>query len=217
MRSNRGDSESLNKYSELRRVRGEVPWRLWIVAVIGFWERAAFWGLTAPWRTLLPQTFEKREWLITCCVENYIEHQLHSDPGRPAGALGLGQSMATRVYCAFYLFYYATPILFAVVADGYLGRYVTLVVSVVLYCLGCATLTISSVNSLIERGWGVPRLAVAMFLIGLGGGGFRAIMVPFIADQQTQTEPRILKLKTGEVVITDYQLTLQYIYNLYYW
>ncbi|KAE8866555.1 hypothetical protein PTNB29_03702 [Pyrenophora teres f. teres] len=56
-----------------------------------------------------------------------------------------------------------------------------------------------------------------MFLIGLGGGGFRAIAVPFIANQQTKTEPRVITLKTGEVVVTDYQITLQYIYNLYYW
>jgi POT family proton-dependent oligopeptide transporter len=125
--------------------------------------------------------------------------------------------MATRIYCAFYLFYYAAPLLIAVVSDSYLGRYATLVVSVVLYCLGCAILTVSSITSIIERGWGVPGLAVSMFFIGLGGGGFRAIVVPFIADQQTKTEPRIMTLKTGEVVVTDYQITLQHIYNLYYW
>jgi hypothetical protein len=55
--ANRGDSESLHKYSGLRRVREDVPWRLLAVAVIGFWERAAFWGLTAPWRKLLLQPF----------------------------------------------------------------------------------------------------------------------------------------------------------------
>ncbi|KAF1358616.1 hypothetical protein EJ07DRAFT_67827, partial [Lizonia empirigonia] len=187
----------------LRRVREDVPWRLWAVAGIGFWERAAFWGLTAPWL-----------WLIGQCAENYMEHPLHRDAGQPAGALGLGQAMATRVYCAFYLFYYAAPILVAVVADSYLGRYVTLVASVVLYCLGCAILTMSSITSIIGRGWGVPGLGVAMLLIGLGGGGFRAIAVPFIADQQTEAEPRVMTLKTGEVVLTDYQITLQYIYNL---
>lgn len=34
----------------LRRVRDKMPGRLWVVALIGFWERAAFWGLLAPWR-----------------------------------------------------------------------------------------------------------------------------------------------------------------------
>lgn len=146
-----------------------------------------------------------------------MEHPLYRDAGQPAGALGLGQAMATRVYCAFYLFYYAAPIFVAVVADSYLGRYATLVASGVLYCLGCAILTASSIPSIIEKGWGIPGLVVAMVLIGLGGGGFRAIAVPFIADQQTETKPRVRTLRTGEEVLTDYQLTLQYIYNLYYW
>lgn len=146
-----------------------------------------------------------------------MEHPLHRDAGQPPGALGLGQAMATRVYCAFYIFYYTTPIAVAVVADSYLGRYTTLVASAVLYCLGCTILTASSLTSNVEKGWGVPGLAVAMFLIGLGGGGFRAIAVPFIADQQTRTEPRVVTLRTGEPVVTDYQITLQYICNLYYW
>jgi POT family proton-dependent oligopeptide transporter len=36
----------------MRRVRDVMPWQLWIVAVIAFWERAAFWGITGPWRRL---------------------------------------------------------------------------------------------------------------------------------------------------------------------
>lgn len=155
--------------------------------------------------------------LIVCGAENYMEHPLHHDTRQPPGALGLGQAMSTRIYCAFYLFYYATPIIVAIVADRYLGRYTTLVVSVILYCLGCVALTVSSVSSNLEKGWGVPGLLVAMFLVGLGGGGFRAIFVTFIADQQIRTEPRPVMLKNGELVIIDYQITLQYIYNLYYW
>lgn len=41
---------TMNDACHLRRVRDSIPWRVWIVALIGFWERAAFWGLTAPWR-----------------------------------------------------------------------------------------------------------------------------------------------------------------------
>jgi POT family proton-dependent oligopeptide transporter len=42
-------------------------------------------------------------------------------------------------------------------------------------------------------------------------------MVPFIADQYTEGNAKIKTLKSGEEVITDRQLTLQYIYNLYFW
>jgi POT family proton-dependent oligopeptide transporter len=146
-----------------------------------------------------------------------MQHPQHHGTQQPHGALGLGQSMATRVYCAFYIFYYTSPIIIAIVADGYLGHYTTLVASATLYCLGCTVLTVSSITSNLEKGWGLPGLAIAMFLIGLGGGGFRAIMSTFIADQQPQTEPRVVMLKNGERVVADHQITLQYIYSLHFW
>jgi POT family proton-dependent oligopeptide transporter len=43
------------------------------------------------------------------------------------------------------------------------------------------------------------------------------IMVPFIAEQYTERQPKVKVLKTGKRVITDRPLTLQYIYNMYYW
>ncbi|KAF2875212.1 POT family-domain-containing protein, partial [Massariosphaeria phaeospora] len=183
---------------ELRLVRDGVPMRLWVVAVIGFWERAAFWGLTAPW-------------------QNYMQHCPFSGPEHPSGALCLGQATATRAYCAFYIFYYISPLLVAVVSDTFLGRYKTLCISVFLFNCGCAALTITSLPRYIFEGWGVLGLILAMGLIGLGGGGFRAVMVPFIADQYVESPPTLKTLKSGEQVVTNRALTLQYIYNLFYW
>jgi POT family proton-dependent oligopeptide transporter len=42
------------------------------------------------------------------------------------GALGLGQSLATNVYNAFFFFQYLTPLPFAILSDMWLGRYRTL-------------------------------------------------------------------------------------------
>jgi POT family proton-dependent oligopeptide transporter len=150
-------------------------------------------------------------------TENYMENPRSYDKDHPPGALGLGQALATRIYCCFYIFYYVTPIFVAVIADSKLGQYLSLVISIVLYCLGIVALTISSLPSNLERGWGVPGLIVAMFLVGLGGGGVKAILPPFLADQYTKKQPRIETLSSGEKVIIDYELTLQYIYNLYFW
>lgn len=146
-----------------------------------------------------------------------MEHPPRRGNGHTPGALGLGQANATRIYCAFYIFYYTTPILFAIVADSYLGQYPSLLASVALYCLGCVVLTATSMTSSLDRGLGLPGLVLSMLLIGLGGGGFRAIIAAFIADQHTNKRSETVKLKTGERVHTDYQLTLQYIYNLHYW
>ena len=56
-----------------------------------------------------------------------------------------------------------------------------------------------------------------MFLIAVGGGGFHTIIVPFIADQYTETRPKLKTLRTGKRVVTDRAMTLTYIYNVYYW
>ena len=146
-----------------------------------------------------------------------MENPPHYDRNQTPGALGLGQVKATRIYCAFYIFYYVTPLFVAPLADSHLGQYTTLVISVILYCAGCTVLTVSSLPVSLDKGWGLPGLVIAMVLIGLGGGGFKAIINPFIADQYTETKPRQKTLKSGELVITDYQLTLQYICNLYFW
>lgn len=101
-----------------------------------------------------------------------MEHPAQYKQGQRPGALGLGQAMATRIYCCFYVFYYVTPILVAVIADTQLGQYTTLVVSAVLYCSGITALTVTSVPAMLEEGWGIPGLVVAMVLIGLGGGKY---------------------------------------------
>jgi hypothetical protein len=47
--------DSDGDFKGLRRVRDDVPWRLWAVAFVSFWERATFWGITAPWRKQAPK------------------------------------------------------------------------------------------------------------------------------------------------------------------
>jgi POT family proton-dependent oligopeptide transporter len=166
---------------------------------------------------ILPGIYDRVQDANLLVTENYMENPPAHDKEHTPGALGLGQAVATRIYCCFYIFYYVTPIFVAFIADSKLGQYLSLVISVVLYCLGIVALTISSIPSNLDKGWGVPGLAVAMFLVGLGGGGVKAILPPFLADQYTKTKPRIKTLKSGEKVIVDYELTLQYIYSLYFW
>lgn len=48
--------------------------------------------------------------------------------GALPGILGLGQSTAVNIYNAFFLFSFLTPILFALAADLWLGRFKTLMV-----------------------------------------------------------------------------------------
>lgn len=162
------------------------------------------------------RAFHKCEGQLTSDLENYMQNARGNVNGAP-GALGLGQEIATRIYCAFYLVYYTTPLLFAIISDTRLGRFNTLCVSVVLYAIGCGVIMISSIDACLDAGLGVPGLAVGMVLVGLGGGGFKIIMIPFVADQYTERQSKLKVLKTGEIVAIDRSLTLQYIYNMYYW
>ncbi|KAF1830145.1 peptide transporter PTR2-A [Decorospora gaudefroyi] len=182
----------------LRRVKDRLPWQLWVVAIIGFWERATFWGLTAPW-------------------QNYMEHPRHFDMEHTPGALGLGQTMATRIYCGFFILYFTIPLFIAPLADSLLGQYKTLVLSLLVYCLGCISLTVSSLPINLDRGWGLPGLILSLVLIGLGGGGSQATMRSFIANQYTDRKAKVIRLKSGEQVMTDAELTVKYIYNVYFW
>jgi POT family proton-dependent oligopeptide transporter len=58
-----------------------------------------------------------------------MQNPAHSE-GVP-GALGLGQSVSSSVYNAFFFFSYLTPLPFAIISDVWLGRYATLRIALV--------------------------------------------------------------------------------------
>lgn len=60
-------------------------------------------------------------------LENYVQNSV-SDPLRP-GALGLGQSKASLLVNIFLIISYMTPMAAGILADGYLGRYRTVLLS----------------------------------------------------------------------------------------
>ncbi|KAL8733934.1 MAG: hypothetical protein Q9181_003385 [Wetmoreana brouardii] len=114
----------------LRHVNDRIPIAAWIVILAGAAERATYFGIIAPWRTLtlapalpfLPYEFGKG--MTFWFAENYMQNARESN-GTP-GALGLGQSTATNIFNAFFLFSFLTPMLFALLSDLYIGRYKSL-------------------------------------------------------------------------------------------
>ena len=56
-----------------------------------------------------------------------------------------------------------------------------------------------------------------MVVIGIGLGGIKACVSPFMADQCTNVKMRVGTTKNGEKVIVDRDLTIKSIYSLYYW
>ncbi|KAF8202074.1 peptide transporter PTR2-A [Mycena galopus ATCC 62051] len=181
----------------LRRVQGKIPIGAWLVAVIGFSERFTYYGVTAPF-------------------QNYIQNA-RDDPLRP-GALGLGETSATRLVYFLTFFVYATSFGGAIVADGWLGRYKSLTVFASIYALGILVLFVTSLPVSLDHGAGLGGLIAAMIIFGIGAGGMKSNLAPFIADQCADTSPtEITTTSSGERVIVDQALTLQRIYSIYYW
>ncbi|KAF2819506.1 DNA repair helicase [Ophiobolus disseminans] len=180
----------------LPRVADALPKGAFLVAIVELCERFAYYGLSGPF-------------------QNYISNSYQDANGLP-GALGLGQSGATAMTNFFQCWCYVTPVLGAIVADQYLGKYTTIKWFSVVYMIGIAILFITSLPWSLERGAAFPGLVVAMVVIGLGTGGIKSNVSPLIAEQVRSTKPFVRTLKSGKRVIVDPDVTMQRCFALFY-
>jgi len=111
---------------------------------------------------------------------------------------------------------YLTPILGAIVADQYLGRYNTIIVFATIYAIGQLILVTTSIPQDSMAGH-TAGLIIAMVIIGLGTGGIKANVSALIVEQYTNTKRYIKTLKNGERVIVDPTITIQRMYTWFYW
>lgn len=123
--------------------------------------------------------------------------------------LGLGQTGATGLTDFFQFWCYVTPILGAVIADQYLGKYNTIVYFAMVYIVGLIILFCTSLPVAIENGASLGGLIAAMIIIGLGTGGIKSNVSPLIAEQYRGTKQTIRVEKNGERVIVDPAITIQ--------
>ncbi|KAK9474807.1 POT family-domain-containing protein [Dipodascopsis tothii] len=179
----------------LRRVADRLPAAAWLVALVELCERFTYYGLTGPFM-------------------NYMQYK-STDPLHP-GAIGWGQSRASALNYFFQFWCYVTPILGAVIADQYWGKYKTISVFAGIYTVGLLILFTTSLPTAIANGASLGGLITAMIVIGLGTGGIKSNVSPMIAEQYTITKKFVRKLKTGERVIVDPAVTIQSIFMVFY-
>ncbi|CAO3614947.1 unnamed protein product [Cunninghamella blakesleeana] len=187
-------------WKTLPEVSDKIPVSAYLVILIEFCERFTYYGLSGPF-------------------QNYIQNK-NPEGGFPAelpGALGKGQQTATALTTFFQFFCYVTPILGAIIADQYLGKYKTILIFAGIYFVGLIILTCSSIPPSIESGGAFPGFVVALVIIGLGTGGIKANVSPLVAEQYIQKAPYVETLKNGKRVIVSPQATYQKIFNFFYW
>jgi POT family proton-dependent oligopeptide transporter len=110
-----------------------------------------------------------------------------------------------------------TPILGAIIADQYLGKYNTILLFCFVYMAGLIILTTTSIPGSLEHGAGLGGFIASILVIGLGTGGIKSNVAPLIADQYRRRQMIIGNdPKTGERVIIDPAITIQRIYMIFY-
>ncbi|KAI8388761.1 POT family-domain-containing protein [Radiomyces spectabilis] len=186
-------------WETLPEVADTLPKAAYLVILIEFCERFTYYGLSGPF-------------------QNYIQHP---DPGHyPAqqpGAMGRGQQTATALTTFFQFWCYITPVIGAIIADQYLGKYRTIVLFASIYMLGLVILTATASPAGIAGGAAFPGFIVAIIIIGLGTGGIKSNVAPLVAEQYRSRAPYVRTEKNGKRVIVSPQATYQKIFSMFYW
>ncbi|KAJ1884557.1 peptide transporter ptr2, partial [Kickxella alabastrina] len=182
--------------SLLRRVGDKIPTAAYFVVLTEFCERFTYYGISGPF-------------------QNYIQNPYKTGP-RP-GAIDGGQHMATGLGNFFQFWCYLTPILGALIADQWLGKFKTILMFSGIYIIGDLVLTLTAIPASIRHGGALPGLIIAMITIGLGTGGIKANVSPMVAEQYGRYRPFVRILKSGKEVVVDRELTVQSIFNWFYW
>lgn len=190
-----GDEPTLAEKTSLRHVAENLPISAWLVAVVELCERFTYYGMSG-------------------LFQNYIQRPRDGSQGR--GALGMDHQGATGLTTFFQFWCYVTPIIGAIIADQYLGKYKTIVVFCMVYMVGLLVLVCTSIPTALEHGSGLGGFIVAILIIGLGTGGIKSNVAPLIADQYKRKKMAISTTNKGERVVIDPSLTIQRIYMIFY-
>jgi len=105
-----------------------------------------------------------------------------------------------------------TPLLGAYIADTYWGRFKTAGFALFVALVGHVIFIISAVLVTADKGGGIVAFIVAMIIIGLGTGLFKASILPLVAEQYERKKSFVVMTNGGERVIVDPALTVSRIY-----
>ncbi|XP_059472318.1 solute carrier family 15 member 1-like isoform X2 [Neocloeon triangulifer] len=94
--------------------------------------------------------------------------------------LNYNEDNATVVYHAFVSFCYLTPLIGAVIADSWLGRFKTILILSLVYAIGSVSISLSAIPNFIPP---EAFTYLGLILIGFGTGGIKPCVSAFGGDQ----------------------------------
>lgn len=131
----------------------------------------------------------------------------------------MGQRAGTGITTFNQFWQYFMPLFGAYIADQYWGRYKTITVALFIDILGHIILIMSAIPPVITKPKenSLAAMIIGILVIGFGTGGFKPNINPLIAEQLPDSHLYIKTLKSGERVIVDPSVTLNRLYNWFYW
>jgi POT family proton-dependent oligopeptide transporter len=187
----------------LRRVPAKIPWRIYTIAFVELVERMSYYGTLAVYSNFIARPLS---------TPTGAALNPHDDKSHP-GALDLGKQVAFSLTTFNSFWVYCCPLLGAWIADTYLGRFNTIVYSVIVAEVGHIILTASAAPGVLaNRNGALAAFIIGVITMGLGTGTFKPNISPLIAEQVPQEKMRI-ELRGSERVIVDPAVTATRIYN----
>ncbi|KAJ7407866.1 Solute carrier family 15 member 2 [Willisornis vidua] len=93
------------------------------------------------------------------------------------------ENLSTAVYHAFSALCYFTPVIGAIMADSWLGKYKTIIYLSIVYVVGHLIKSVGAIPSLGNQAVHVVLSMIGLFLIALGTGGIKPCVSAFGGDQ----------------------------------
>ncbi|KAJ4318091.1 hypothetical protein N0V94_004616 [Neodidymelliopsis sp. IMI 364377] len=190
----------------LERVAAPIPWKIYTIAFVELVERMSYYGTTQVYSNFISKP------RLTSTGMAVNPHDAEAQPG----ALGLGKQVAFSLTTFNAFWVYCCPLLGAWIADTYLGRYKTILYSVIIAEIGHIILVASAAPKVLDN----DKAALACFIIGLlimglGTGTFKPNISPLIVEQ-IPTERLQISERDGKRVIIDPAITVTRVYNYFY-
>jgi POT family proton-dependent oligopeptide transporter len=205
-----GETPTEEELKTLRRVSGKIPWQIFTIAFVELCERFGYYGCQVLYTNFVQQELP---------VIDGVVSRTGSDPrseGQPGG-LGLGQRASFGIGTFNSFWSYTTPIIGAIIADEYLGRFNTIFIAIAFSIIGHILLIVSAIPNVLTGDNAIVPFILGVIVLGFGTGAFKANISPLIAEQYKQSKPRvIIDAKTGERVISDPNITISRIFLYFY-